>query len=145
MWWFLLQGEFVPDVFVPKEGMRFDDLDDAYEFYCNYAKLAGFDVRKNRKRTQVLWYVWNKEGFWESKCVDKQTEKGSMWVGCKSEVKVKLDTKGNYWYYDIVTLLPKHKLHPESRMVRFVRSHKNMEDGIKNLMNMMTPGVQYQA
>jgi hypothetical protein len=58
--------------------MRFDDLDDAYEFYCNYAKLAGFDVRKNRKRTQVLWYVCNKKGFWESKCVDKQTEKGSM-------------------------------------------------------------------
>jgi hypothetical protein len=50
---FLLQGEFVPDVFVPKEGMRFDDLDDVYEFYCDYAKLAGFDVRKSKKRTQV--------------------------------------------------------------------------------------------
>jgi hypothetical protein len=43
----------VPDVFVPKEGMRFDDLDYVYEFYCDYAKLAGFDVRKSKKRTQV--------------------------------------------------------------------------------------------
>jgi hypothetical protein len=57
-----------------------------------------------------------------------------------------LDTKGNYWDYDIVTLLHNHKLHPESRMVRFMQSHKNMEDGIKNLMNMMTrAGVQHQA
>jgi hypothetical protein len=126
--------------------MRFDDLDEAYEFYYDYAKLAGFDVRKGRKRTQVSWYMCNKEGFWESKSVDKQTEKGSIRVGCKTEVKVKLDTKGNYWYYDIVTLIHNHKLHPESQMVRFMRSHKNMEDGIKNLMNMMTHvGVQHQA
>jgi hypothetical protein len=75
---FLMQGEHVPDVFVPKDGMRFYDLDDAYEFYCDYAKLAGFDVRKSRKRMQVSWYVCNKEGFWESKSDDKQTEKGSM-------------------------------------------------------------------
>jgi hypothetical protein len=61
-----------------------------------------------------------------------------MRVGCKAEVKVKFDTRGNYWYYDIVTLLHNHKLHLESRMVCFMRSHKNMEDGIKNLMNMMT-------
>jgi hypothetical protein len=136
---FFLQGEFVPDVFVPKEGMRFVDLDDAYEFYCDYTKLASFDVRK-----KVSWYVCNKEGFWESKCDDKQTEKGSMQVGCKAEVKVKLDTKGNYWIYDIVALLHNHKLHPKSRMVCFMRSHKNMEDGIKNLMNLMThAGVQY--
>jgi hypothetical protein len=61
----------VPDVFVLKGGMKFDDLDDAYEFYCDYTKLVGFDVRKNRKRTQVSWYVCNKEGFWEIKCIDK--------------------------------------------------------------------------
>jgi hypothetical protein len=143
---FLMQREHVLDVFVPKDGLTFDDLDDAYELYCDYAKLAGFDVRKSRKRTWVSWYVCNKERFWESKSDDKQTEKGSMREGCKAEVRVKLDTKGNYWYYDIVTLLHNHKLHPESRMVHFMRLHKNMEDGIKNLLNLMThAGVQHQA
>jgi hypothetical protein len=116
----ICSGEFVPDVFVSKEGMSSDDLDNAYELYCDYAKLAGFGVRKNRKRTQVSWYVCNKEGFWESKYVDKQIEKGSMRVGCKAEVKVKLDTKGNYCYYDIVTLLHNDKLYLESRTVRFI-------------------------
>jgi hypothetical protein len=42
-----------------------------------------------------------------------------------------------------VTLLHNHKLHPKSRMVRFMRSHKNMEDGIKNLMTRVD--VQHQA
>jgi hypothetical protein len=29
--------------------MKFDDLDDAYDYYCDYANMAGFDVRKARK------------------------------------------------------------------------------------------------
>jgi hypothetical protein len=69
-----------------------------------------------------------------------------MRVGCIDEVKVKFNAKENYWYYDIVTLLHNHKLHPESWMVHFMRSHTNIEDGIQNLMSMMTrAGVQHQA
>jgi hypothetical protein len=68
MWWLMLQGEFVPDVFVLKYDMRFDDLDEAYEFYCDYAKLAGFDVRKGRKRTQVMVYVQQGRFLGKQKC-----------------------------------------------------------------------------
>jgi hypothetical protein len=64
----MLQGEFVPDVFVLKYDMRFDDLDEAYEFYCDYAKLAGFDVRKGRKRTQVMVYVQQGRFLGKQKC-----------------------------------------------------------------------------
>jgi hypothetical protein len=35
------QSPLVPKEFVPKQFMKFDDLDDAYEFYCDYAKMAG--------------------------------------------------------------------------------------------------------
>jgi hypothetical protein len=38
----------VSETFVPKVGMKFNELHDAYDFYCDYAKLAGFDVRKGR-------------------------------------------------------------------------------------------------
>jgi hypothetical protein len=102
---------------VSKEGMQFNEGEDAYEFYCDYGKLAGFDVRRNRKITQAAWYVCNKEGHWDSKVVDKQTEKGSTRVGCKAEVKVKLDTKGGHWYFDIVSLKHNHKLNPEARVI----------------------------
>jgi hypothetical protein len=35
----------VPEAFIPKTGIRFDELEDAYIFYCDCAKLVGFDVR----------------------------------------------------------------------------------------------------
>jgi hypothetical protein len=131
---------------VPKKGMQFNEVEDAYEFYCDYGKLAGFDVRRYRKRTQAAWYVCNKEGHWDSKVVDKQIEKGSMRVGCKAEVKVKLDTKGGYWYIDIVSLKHNHKLNLEAPMVHFMRAHKRLEDGLHNMVNIMTrAGVQHQA
>jgi hypothetical protein len=30
--------------------MHFRSLDEAFQFYTAYARLAGFDVKKNRKR-----------------------------------------------------------------------------------------------
>jgi hypothetical protein len=41
----------------------------------------------------------NQEGFYDNNKIDKETDRG-----CKVEVKVKLDVKANYWYYDIVSL-----------------------------------------
>jgi hypothetical protein len=52
--------------------MRFDEFDSAYEFYCYYAKMACFDVRKRKKSPQVAWYVCNKEGFCDSGRVGKK-------------------------------------------------------------------------
>jgi hypothetical protein len=34
----------VPDEFIPRQDMKFDDLEEAYEYYCDYAKMVGFDV-----------------------------------------------------------------------------------------------------
>jgi hypothetical protein len=70
--------------------------------------------------------------------VEKKTEKGSARIGCKGHLKAKLDRKGDYSYYDIVDLKHNHKLTPDKRMVYFMRSHKCLEDGIKNLMDVMT-------
>jgi hypothetical protein len=53
----------VPEEFVPKVGLKFNALEDAYEYYYDYAKLAGFDVRNGRKSPEVQWFFCNKEGF----------------------------------------------------------------------------------
>jgi hypothetical protein len=136
----------VPDTYVPKEGMHFHDVEDAYEFYCDYGFMSGFPIKKSRKRPQVSWFMCSREGKWESKSVEKKTEKGSIRIGCKAEVKLKLDTKGGCWYFDKVVLTHNHVLTPQPRMVRYMRAHTVMEDGVKNLMNMMTgAGVQHQS
>jgi hypothetical protein len=58
----------------------------------------------------------------------------------------KLRTHENMGIYDNVVLTHNHNLSPDARMVRFMRAHKNMEDGIKNLINIITrAGVQHQA
>jgi hypothetical protein len=134
----LNQGPLVPDEFIPKQYMKFDDLDDAYDYYCDYAKMSGFDVRKGRKSPHVQWFFCNKEGYNDSSSVDKQKEKDSMRIGCKGLVKVKLDPKEGCWYFNVVELYHNHQLHLEKRMTRFMQSHKTMEDGVKNLVEVMT-------
>jgi hypothetical protein len=49
----------VSEEFVPKVGLKFDELHYAYEFYCDYAKMADFDVTKERKRPQVQSFYCN--------------------------------------------------------------------------------------
>ncbi|KAJ8627606.1 hypothetical protein MRB53_020913 [Persea americana] len=67
----------------PKLGMHFDDLDEAYNFYNAYGKLAGFSIRKestNRgKDGEVVWkrFVCSKqveklEKALMKKCIDLQ-------------------------------------------------------------------------
>jgi hypothetical protein len=50
---FFVQSSMVPEEFLPKQYMKFDELDGAYEYYCECAKMAGFDVRNGRKSPQV--------------------------------------------------------------------------------------------
>jgi hypothetical protein len=58
----MIQGPLVHEEFIPKQYMKFDEVNDAYKYYCDYAKMPGFDVRKGRKSPQVQWFFCNKEG-----------------------------------------------------------------------------------
>jgi hypothetical protein len=106
----------VSEEFIPRQDLKFDDLDETYDYYCDYAKMAGFDVQKGRKSPQVQWLFYNKEGYNDSSSVDKQKEKGSMRIGCKTHIMVKLDPKLGCWYYNAIDLYHNHQLHPEKPM-----------------------------
>jgi hypothetical protein len=72
--------------------------------------------------------------------------KGSMRVGCKGCMKVKLHVKVQYWYYKSLELKHNHPLHLDARMVCYMQPHKRMENGVKNLINVMTQArVEHQA
>jgi hypothetical protein len=61
-------------------------------------------------------------------------------------LKLNLTQKAAIWYFDIVTLNHNHPMSLQQRMVRFMHAHKSMEDGVKNLMDVLTrSGVQHQA
>ena len=45
----------VDENMTPKLGMHFDDLDEAYNFYNAYGKLAGFSIRKESTNKRQRW------------------------------------------------------------------------------------------
>jgi hypothetical protein len=101
---------------------------------------------EGKEESTSAMVFFNKQGYNEPSCADKQKEKGSMRIVCKGHVKVKLDPKEGHWFFDAIDLKHNRQLHPEKRMRRFMRSHNSMEDGVKNLMEVMTrAGVQHLA
>jgi hypothetical protein len=127
-------------VFVPRVGQQFSTINVAYQFYKHYAKLAWFSLRTARTSKQTAHWVCNREGFHESK--DKEdppkTEKGSKRCGCQAYVKVKKNMKRGFWFFDHVEEAHNHKLEPSPRMTRYMHAHKNMQEGMSDLFNIMT-------
>jgi hypothetical protein len=60
--YFFNQGPLVPEEFIPKQYMKFDELNDTYEYYCDYAKMARFDVQKSRNHPQVQCFFVTRRG-----------------------------------------------------------------------------------
>jgi hypothetical protein len=142
------QDAAIPAVFVPRVRQQFPTMDDAYLFYIDYAKLAGFGLRTARTSKQTAHWVCNREGFHERKNKEEppKTEKGSRRCGCQAYVKVKRDLKHDVWFFDHVQEAHNHKLEPSPRMVRYMHAHKNMEEGMSDIFNIMTRnGVPHSA
>ncbi|KAJ8627612.1 hypothetical protein MRB53_020919 [Persea americana] len=105
----------------PRLGMHFDDLDEAYNFYNAYGKLAGFSIRKessNRgKDGEVVWkrFVCSKEGKTDEKhWIGKelvQRHRMETRFDCKAKLQVKLDKSGGYVVFMFV---PQHSHAPAS-------------------------------
>lgn len=87
----------IPAVLVPRVRQRFPTKNDAYIFYKDYAKLAGFSLRTARTSKETNHWVCSREGKHDSKNKEEgpKTENGSKRCGCPAYVKVKKDGKHN--------------------------------------------------
>ena len=92
---FFLQDPNIAPVFVPRVKQVFPTKNDAYMFYRDYAKLAGFSIRTARTSKETNHWVCSREGWHEGKKGEEpnKTEKGSKRCGCPAYVKVKHDKK----------------------------------------------------
>ncbi|CAL4906891.1 unnamed protein product [Urochloa decumbens] len=96
---------FYPDkninlILVPRLRQEFSSMEDAYEFYRDYSKLAGFSLTTARTSKETRHWLCYRAGFHKSKKGDgepNQTEKGSKKCGCPAYIKVKEDKKRNIW------------------------------------------------
>ncbi|RLN04060.1 protein FAR1-RELATED SEQUENCE 11-like [Panicum miliaceum] len=138
----------IAPLFLPRVRQVFLSMNDAYVFYKDYAKIAGFSLRTARTSKKTSHWVCSREGWHESKKgeVPNKTEKGSKRCCCPAYVKVKEDKKQKMWYFDHVQEAHNHKLEPSPRMTRYMHAHKNMEEGMCDIFNIMTRnGVAHQA
>lgn len=123
----------------PKVDMEFENDDKAYQFYNEYARRIGFDVRKawiNRKASGVIisrTYVCYKEGFHGNKKNESQVQqhrlRSSERTGCHARMTIKLAKNGRYrvseFYWDhnheFVTARTAHTLksHRTANRARF--------------------------
>ncbi|RWR80203.1 protein FAR1-RELATED SEQUENCE 5-like protein [Cinnamomum micranthum f. kanehirae] len=127
----------------PKLGMHFDDLDEAYNFYNAYGKLAGFSIRKessNRgKDGEVVWkrFVCSGQGKTDEKhWIDKefvQRRRMQTRFDCKAQLQVKIDKSGGYV---VSKFVPQHSHAPTTPSKRLMlRSRRQVPESKRQIIN----------
>ncbi|RYQ79315.1 hypothetical protein Ahy_Scaffold6g108041 [Arachis hypogaea] len=97
----------IPMEEIPYVGLRFDSLQQAQEFYSNYAKKVGFVTRirntnfdKTRKELKVpinQSIHYSREGYRESRVKAAMQVKRITTAGCKARMYVMLDRHNDNW------------------------------------------------
>ncbi|XP_062195274.1 protein FAR1-RELATED SEQUENCE 5-like [Phragmites australis] len=126
-------------VIVPNEEQRFESREEAYEFYCYYARQAGFDVRITKNKKMVGEFSCNRQG----KCnfykpgEERKKEKTSKRIGCKAFVKAKWNIRSGYWYFERIRIEHNHPLTSSAKSVQFMNAHKNKDPVIMDMVDQM--------
>ncbi|XP_074560094.1 protein FAR1-RELATED SEQUENCE 5-like [Curcuma longa] len=130
----------------PKIGMKFTSLEDAFSWYNQYAREAGFSARinnskKNRMTNEVCWktFVCFKQGHTDERNKKltgdqhrKERNMGETRTGCKSKIALVKQQTGSNW---IVTNFVESHNHPLSTpsKVYLLRSHRHVSKAKKVL------------
>lgn len=122
--------------------MYFRSLDEAFQFYMSYARLAGFNVKKNRKRGKngqecCCTFEGKHKAVDEA---DRLTSKTSKRDGCKAMVLVKVSGDGSRAFFTKILLYHNHKLLPTPRMTKHMTAHKIKDPGVMQLIDTKQAG-----
>ncbi|XP_016200077.1 protein FAR1-RELATED SEQUENCE 8-like [Arachis ipaensis] len=109
----------ISDEEIPKVGMLFGILEEARQFYYNYANKVGFEphirntnFNKNRKTPINESIQCNRDGYRTKKNPVTQRSNTVSSVHCKARIYVKLDTELRKWILSKVELAHTHRCDP---------------------------------
>jgi hypothetical protein len=76
---------------IPKVGMTFSGMDEAYQFYSRYAYEVGFPLKKYRERKNCKWLNCSMEGKSAVRGISKPKVRNtsSTRTQCKAGMKLK--------------------------------------------------------
>ncbi|XP_020149906.2 protein FAR1-RELATED SEQUENCE 5-like [Aegilops tauschii subsp. strangulata] len=123
---------------IPAAGMKFTMYDKAWDFYNNYARCAGFGIRKRAKHRTNAYIVRSREGTHKETVSDynRKRQKTSKRIDCKAKIRVKKRKDGNF-LIEMVELNHNHKMLESPGMLLHMRSHKREDPLIDQLVKDM--------
>ncbi|RRT53710.1 hypothetical protein B296_00047915 [Ensete ventricosum] len=122
------------DKLEPRVGMEFDDDEQAYQFYNEYARRVGFSIRKQHltknKSGQVTFrrFVCYREGYYRNRPFDKDAKilRTDGRTGCNAHIGIKRLKSGKFCV---------HRFEPEhnhklasSKKVHLLRSQRQADE-----------------
>ncbi|XP_020262716.1 protein FAR1-RELATED SEQUENCE 5-like [Asparagus officinalis] len=123
----------------PKIGMKFNDPDELFEFYRDYAKSSGFPVKKHTRRKNVIGivrsitFVCGRAGKHNSTCQNPLKPQTSYRVGCNAKITARLNLDGR-WEISVVVLEHNHGLSPTKS--RFFRCNRRISAHVRHQINL---------
>ncbi|XP_076954274.1 protein FAR1-RELATED SEQUENCE 5-like [Bidens hawaiensis] len=151
--------DIIPEVassYRPVKGMMFSSIDQAFDFYCEYAKKAGFGARKGGSYVhggvlKTKYFTCCKEGYKPAKMCDlkgdcnesskpyyKRRKRPTIRCGCRAHIQLK-SVDGGFFEVDDFVEGHNHRMVADSDM-QFVCSAKKLthvqEEAIYELSNM---------
>ncbi|XP_076920365.1 protein FAR1-RELATED SEQUENCE 5-like [Bidens hawaiensis] len=158
----LVEGEgvdIIPEIsssYRPVKGMMFSSIDQAFDFYCEYAKKAGFGARKGGSYVyggvlNTKYFTCCKEGYKPAKMCDskgdcnesskpyyKRRKRPTIRCGCRAHIQLK-SVDGGFFEVDDFVEGHNHRMVADSDMqfVRYARKLTHVqEEAIYELSNM---------
>ncbi|XP_020266605.1 protein FAR1-RELATED SEQUENCE 4-like [Asparagus officinalis] len=123
----------------PKIGMEFNNPDELFEFYRDYAKSSGFPVKKHTRRKNVIGIVRSitlvcgQAGKHNSTCQNPLKPQASYRVGCNAKITARLNLDGR-WEISVVVLEHNHGLSPTKS--RFFRCNRRISAHVRHQINL---------
>ena len=133
-----MQDKNMPLNLVPAARMKFTTYDKAWDFYNNYARCAGFGIRKRAKQRTNAYIVCSREGTHKQTVSDyhRKRQKTSKRIDCKAKIRVKKRKDGKF-VIEMVELNHNHKMLESPGMLLHMRSHKRDDPLIDHLVKDM--------
>ncbi|XP_047952720.1 protein FAR1-RELATED SEQUENCE 5-like, partial [Salvia hispanica] len=132
----------------PEIGMKFGSIDDAFEFYNQYAREAGFSARysnsrKNKMTNEVVWkqFVCFKAGQTDEARSKNRAPpggpiqiraRGEVRTNCKAKISIVKQQTGSDWSVSVFMEGHNHGLSTPSK-VHLLRSHRSVS-AVKRLL-----------
>ena len=120
-----MQDKNMPLNLIPAAGMKFNSYDNAWDFYNNYARYAGFGICERTKHKTNAYIVFSREGTHKQSVADydRKREKTSKRIGCKAGIRVKKRKNGSFGI-ETIELNHNHKMLQSLGMLLHMHSHK---------------------